>query len=347
MIMLFSPLLLSLPLSLSTLHFNAGRGYEPFAHATPEGVLISNTTPSPLTDSIILTEPAASATISFRVKNRHAHPSHTYPYLLPSGKEKRVKCPAWTVFIGDSAGHRLRLTLSTKEAEGPLSSEPYTSVMTSFEGTTGFEPVYQPSEVLIESGKLPFHGETLWTVTAASGELSVVAGSHEPIRVLSYPNQLSEISTFGFSAAPGGEILISDISFISDGPPAEIYDPATLPAILSESNDPIEGYWQIFDRSLEESLLRLGGDYKLAVVKDHDRYAIIYLDGARVNAAQWKPGMVKGWLTPNVFPGLYTLEWLDAEGKPLSNSVSAQLTDEGVLTIQFPYQSSEIRLRRH
>ena len=345
--MTISPLLLSLPLYLSGLHFNAGRGYEPFAHATPQGVLISNPTPSPLADSIILAEPAVSATISFRINNRHAHPSRTYPYLLPSGKEKRVKCPAWTVFIGDSVGHRLRLTLSTKESEGPLTSEPYTSVITSFEGTTGFEPVYQPSEILIESGKLPFHGETLWTVTATPGELSVVAGSHEPIRVLSYPNQLSEISTFGFSAAPGGEILISDISFKPERKPAENYNPAEIPALLAGSNDPIEGYWQIFDRSLEESLLRLGGDYKLAVVKDHDRYAIIYLDGARVNAAQWKPGMVKGWLTPGVFPGLYSLEWLDAEGKPLSNSLSAQLTDEGVLTIQFPYQSSEIRLRRH
>lgn len=362
------PLLISLLLNFSGLHFNAGRGYDPFAHATREGVLLSNSTSSPLTDSIILSEPVTSATLSFRIANRHAHPSRNYSYLLPDGKEKTVKNPTWSLFIDDSTGNRLTMTLSNKESEGPISSESYTSLLLSLSSgsqTTGISselkdeaagcPAYTPSETLIEAGCLPFHGETLWTITLSATGISIVAGAREPNRILTVTNPLADISSFGFTAAPGGEILLSDISLHYGRDREATYAPESIASVLADNNDsttlggsqdPVEGYWQIFDRNLEESLLRLGGEYKLAIVKDHDRYAIVYLAGARVNAEQWQPGMVKGWLTPTPFPGLFDLEWLDAEGEPMSHSVTAQLTEEGVLTIQFPYQSSVIRLRK-
>lgn len=150
--------------------------------------------------------------------------------------------------------------------------------------------------------------------------------------------------------------MVSDISYL----PAEgiTEDPGNhyqalkeeelfqLKQRLDDSEDPLEGIWVIFDRTLDESLLRLGGDYKLAIVKNHDRYDIIYLEGARVNGNIWKPGMIKGHLLPTPFSGLYNLRWKDSEGKVLSNSITAQSGEGNTLLLQFPYHSSTIRLRR-
>lgn len=339
--------------SKKALYFNAGRGYDPFSKATAEGVLLSNSTSETLSDSIILPEPTQAATLSFRINNRHAHPSRNYTYRLPDGTEKTAKNPTWSLFLRDTSGQRLLLTISTQESAGPLSSEPLTHLAITNQLSSLSHPSAGPSEswsgeqasaCQVPSSQLPFHGETLWSLSLTEGQLSIIAGAHEPTRLLTTSSPLKDLKAIGFSAAPGGEILLSDIALLPTPTLAPVYDPSALPI---NDQDPLPGYWQIFDRTLEESLLRLGGDYKIAVVKtDHDRYAIIYLAGAKVNAAQWAPGTVKGWLTLTAFPGLFDLEWFDAEGKPLSHSITAQLTDEGILTIQFPYQSSVIRLRK-
>ena len=115
---------------------------------------------------------------------------------------------------------------------------------------------------------------------------------------------------------------------------------------MSSSRDPMEGIWVIFDRNLDESLLKPGGDYVLAIVREGERYLMIYLEGAAVNSQKWSPGMIKGILNPTYFNGIYDTEWIDAECQSLNNGVKSQYGEGETLTIQFPYHSSSLRLRK-
>lgn len=118
---------------------------------------------------------------------------------------------------------------------------------------------------------------------------------------------------------------------------------------IEECPDPICGVWTLFDRTLEENLLRLGGDYRVAVLPGAEPgvYDIVYLSGARVNAPAWLPGMRKGCLRRHEFDGIYSLTWIDSSFAPMSNGLTADTSESStVLNISFPYQQSALRLRK-
>lgn len=135
---------------------------------------------------------------------------------------------------------------------------------------------------------------------------------------------------------------------------------AARPANLSQrldslaagsSADPVslEGVWRVLDRTLDESLLRLGGDYRLAMVDlDGGRtYSLVYLDGAKINATAWTRGMEKGRISQGAFENIFSLEWCDSQGAVMSHDLSASLDPETMtLTLLFPYQDSTVRLRK-
>lgn len=113
------------------------------------------------------------------------------------------------------------------------------------------------------------------------------------------------------------------------------------------SSDPIEGRWAVFDSSMNEDLLRIGGDYKLAIIRRPDGcYEIIYLSGADVNAGAWEAGMLKGLMRPSGVATVYDLEWIDPYGGKLSRRLKAQHDSDALITLQFPYQSSTLRLHK-
>lgn len=367
----------------TSLYWNKSRGYTPFTYATPEGILLTNTTAIPLIDTISLnsatinilsdTNSASSCRLSFRIDNRHAHPSRRYAYTDAHGTSHTRKDPPWAILLSDAYGCRCWITVSKTEINDDIISSSSGTVVTvsidgknfpNSENSTVSETIL--AQQTFKDQMLPFSGESLWTIELSDGHLRIVAGAVQPVEIADIPIELSTLSSFGFAASPAGEILISDISYQPTSTSSPIYSSILSPTSLNNSNplndpaqvteqirritddsdDPIEGYWEIFDRTLDEALLKLGGEYKLAIVKNHDRYDIIYLDGARVNGTRWRPGMLKGILTLSSFPGLLNLEWFDSEGKSLSYSITAQTGYNGTLTLQFPYHSSVIRLRK-
>ncbi len=377
----------------TNLHWNKSRGYVPFTYASPEGILLTNTTAQPLIDSISLNPrqnltSASSSLLSFRIDNRHAHPSHRYAYTDTHGITHTRKDPPWAILLSDTNGGRCWITVSKTEINDDIISSSSGTVVTisiaSPKNTDSVTDALPPAEKNVSSAgnttlsetilaqqtfkdhTLPFAGETLWNIELSDGHLHIVAGATQPIEIADIPVGLSTLSSFGFVSSPAGEILISDITYQPISVPSPTYSSTVRPIspnnssslndsvqvteqirrIIEESDDPIEGYWEIFDRTLDEALLKLGGEYKLAIVKNHDRYDIIYLDGARVNGSRWQSGMLKGILTPSSFPGLLNLEWFDSEGKSLFYSITAQTGYNGTLTLQFPYHSSVIRLRK-
>ena len=341
-----------------TLHWNRGRGYQSFNHITPEGILLSNISDQPLLDSVALPSGYSSARLNFRVDNRHSASRRSYRYTGTDGKEYSRKNPPWALFLSDTDGHTCWITVAKNDIPdndlAPDTSGP--AITVSIDSVT--------SRYDIAEKQLPFSGETLWNVEISDGVLRIVAGATQPSEIATQSLPLKEISSFGFASSPGGEILISDITLTSlttspfsstssslvTSPTASTEESTShSTSNTSTSNlisDPIEGTYEIFDRTLDESLLRLGGEYKLAVVKNHDRYDIIYIAGARINGNRWKTGMLKGILTPTSFDGIYNLKWFDSEGEPLSHSITAQSGYGGTLTLQFPYHSSTIRLRK-
>ncbi|MCM1153607.1 MAG: LysE family translocator [Muribaculum sp.] len=118
---------------------------------------------------------------------------------------------------------------------------------------------------------------------------------------------------------------------------------------LRESLDATEGCWMLLDGTYEETLARKGGEYRLLTVADGNEaggYLMIYLDGARVHAEEWQPGMVKGRMRPTGVKNVWDVSWTDAEGKTMHRNIRAQMEDGNTLSIYFPYQQTTLRFRR-
>lgn len=179
-----------------------------------------------------------------------------------------------------------------------------------------------------------------WLVEAGSGDMT------EVIRPVIAPIYLKKI---GFYCAPGGAIDINQatLHFEDKTNSQMIYtDESEIYQALSMSKGPLSGIWTYADREMDESLLRMGGNYKIAIVDNDDGYNIIYLEGARIKSNLWHPGMLKAILKQTNIPGVFNTEWIDAEFNILNNELPAQIDNEGYLSISFPYQNSKVRFIR-
>lgn len=125
-----------------------------------------------------------------------------------------------------------------------------------------------------------------------------------------------------------------------------LWTPDALEEYLTNSTDPIEGYWEYLDRDMEEKWLRLGGRYTLAVVRADDGYDIIYIDGAQVKKSQWQPCMKKGHITKTLFSGNYDLTWIDATMEPITEDAYATIENGVILTLNFPIYKSQVRFAK-
>ncbi len=121
----------------------------------------------------------------------------------------------------------------------------------------------------------------------------------------------------------------------------------TLTSHFLRSGDPLEGYYRISERSFDEQFLRPGGDYILALLRTPDgSYDIIYITGATQLPAAWHTGMVHGRALPTANPMQYTATWIDARYRPIAGEALLTVDGIGLLTLQFPYLFSTVRLQR-
>lgn len=328
----------------TTLNWNQGRGYSPFVYSTSDGILIDNKSDSLQYDYYSLPEPAEELKLKFRSKNYHGHPSKQYEFYTGSGSSQTVKNPFWGFFfITDSDTIILRIT--SKEIPRRIESEIATEIIyNSFSNQ-------DTKEIIVTENMDSYQGDNLWKIDINEKRLKVSGG----IKILSpiLESQVyNEILGFGFYGSWGEKILISDISVEYEASPLskddteKKYDINQLGQYFSETTDPLEGYWTVFDRELEESLLKMGGDYYMACVKEGEKYNLLYLSGGVVNSSDWKTGDVKAILTPSPFKGIYNVDWFDSMKTLMNYEIKAQTGDGNTLTIQFPYQSSKLRLRK-
>lgn len=161
--------------------------------------------------------------------------------------------------------------------------------------------------------------------------------------------------SIGIWVAPGGAIDMDNVVLSVMPSPDDMKsrclshfaDADVRRSYFARSTDPTEGVWEMFDRSLEETMLQPGGNYRLAVVAAGSGYELIYLGGARVLPDRWAPGMTKGRLTRTAFKNVYDVEWLDPESRPLPGEIKAQFATPDIITFQFPeHGASVVRLRK-
>jgi len=309
-------------------HWNKDRGYSPFSHAHPDGILLSGGPESPAIDSCHLSDPTDGYSLTFRAS---------------AGKAP------WGFFVSSGASEKIWITVSQTEEADPLSSSAALKI-SAYIGESR-----TPTITITRKKGLDLHsGPNIWRLATADTSIILSAGNHSLLEILTIPGYRSRLTTFGFASAPGGELRVEDISLVphvkleKNMTPMQ-NDTGHLREYLVSTKDSLEGYWTVFDRTLDENLLRMGGDYRFVLVRDEipGSYRLIYIDGAVINAGKWQPGMTKAKIKEELFPGIYNVTWIDAEGKSMDKDIKAQLVEPDVLQIQFPYQSSMLRLRRH
>lgn len=120
----------------------------------------------------------------------------------------------------------------------------------------------------------------------------------------------------------------------------------TLKQHFDKSEDAYEGFWTFFDKDLDESKLKTGGRYTVALVRNGNGYDIIYVSGALVNRHEWTCGMLKGHISATQFIDNYNLTWYDAMMRPFSNDVYATIENYTLLSLHFTAQGSRIRFAK-
>lgn len=121
------------------------------------------------------------------------------------------------------------------------------------------------------------------------------------------------------------------------------YNDENLIARFSSSATEYEGFWSYLDRDIDLDYARLGGKYRLALVKNNDGYLIIYIDGADTNKNKWINGMIKGVLKSTIFKNHYDLIWYDSTFDVIDSEANAFI-ENSILTLNFPLYKSSIRL---
>lgn len=341
-LILFSTPALSENLSTKSRHWNFHRGYEPFEYSTPRGIEINNLTDSLLYDYYPLETSALDLSLTFRSNNFSGNPSKKYNYFTPDGKRKAVRNPMWGFFIL-SENDTLVFSIEGKET------------VTGIETTPASEIKYRSlSKNSLKSSNLskginPYEGDNIWSVNLNETKISLAGGDKGLTEIFSLSHNSGKPLGFGFIAGWGSHILISDLNAEFTTPLKTDFlrlDTSDLDSYLKKSEDSMEGYWTIFDRELEESLLKMGGLYVMACVKEGDDYYLVYLEGASINKKEWTKGDIKAILRPSPFPDIYDVEWFDSQKESLKNDIKAQKGEGTTLLIQFPYQASKLRLRK-
>lgn len=121
---------------------------------------------------------------------------------------------------------------------------------------------------------------------------------------------------------------------------------AQLDSIFASSIDPIEGYWTYLDRATDDRRARLGGTYRIAIVRDGYDYNLFYISGATVNPGSWQPGMLKARLRATAFVNQFDATWYDSQLSPLDREVHARFDGSSLLTIDFPLLQSQLRFSK-
>lgn len=321
----------------SVRHWNERRGYAPFCDSVASPAMR------------LYCQGAAGDTAAFLVDIEH-NDAADLEFSFTAATPSISKNNEWGVRIKSIDGAMFDLLIKHMEGDGLYSPESFACAsarLTLPDSTLAYR-----HDMKITGNFNSGAGANRFRISLRDSELLIRGG--RKCDIVLADRSLPDFSpdSIGFSVAPGSRVDISDITLCEADTPgynlsAELFaDAASLEQYLASPRDLTEGFWIMFDHSLDDSLLRPGGEYKLAIVRSAGGYDMLYLSGASVNAGAWRPMMLKGRLTDAGVEGTYNLIWYDAAGKPMTSGLKAQRDSENTITLHFPAQTSTIRLHR-
>ena len=284
-------------------------------------------------------------TLTTRLSSLNNLRNRRYHYRDNNGKRHSIAHPAWGVVAIDSAGNRVAATFKTIAT----SDWEYTA-QDAILATLSLNDSILQSDTINYPEIEPFTLSNTVVMERHGYTFSVSIGSRYLKKTISHKIADFDVAHMGYITHPAAQLQIERSQLlISTYPQATLmteWNSESIVAHFNQSVDPLEGYWALLDRSLDDDLLRLGGNYTFALIRNGKGYDLIYISGADINSGSWREGMLKARLTPTKFGGNYHITWWDSNMMPLSKDLIASVENNLLMTIQFPYQSSHIRLHR-
>jgi len=328
-------------------YMNSTRGFGLLCDSVERGspLIIGNAE----SDTVIRFLPLGKAeefSFSFRVSNLNNRSGKRYEYRRPEGGTAKVSHPAWGLVVA-GGGHRLEFLMSTSDDPRDDLGLTLFNVRAILDGE-----LY--GQIGLTSGISLFDGYNSFRLRRDDGTYTLLGGNREYVPLIAVDTRAVLPDSVGLLVSPGGLISLDYITLdvSSERVPdprlgvSHFADSDVRKSYFSRSTDPIEGEWVLYDRTFEDTRLRPGGDYRLAVVSDSGGYSLIYLSGARKNVSSWIMGMEKGRMSRTSFANVFDVCWLDPAGHYLEGEIKAQFIAPDILTMQFVDHASTLRLRK-
>lgn len=215
-------------------------------------------------------------------------------------------------------------------------------------------------KAILDKGMDLYDGFNYLGVQIESDVIKVIGGEKQLSEILSHQMTKEELElTKGFSevrvgciAAPGALISIERTVLSYNNKPTKSPNLETewtkeaLDRHFAESKNPYEGYWTYLDRDMEDTWLKMGGRYTIALVETSTGYDVIYIDGAQVKKSQWHLGMKKGEMVKTIFTDNFTGSWYDATQEVINEDVFATFESGVILCFKFPVYKSQLRFSK-
>lgn len=328
-----------------SIYLNSTRGFGSFEdpqRGRGEPLVIENQGSDTIYKFLAL-NPGEEFSFSFRAANIHNERDKRYKYFK-NGKSVTVKNPGWGISLKSKSGDLSGFSFKTISYD---TDELYPAKMeiTSQSRTSG-------ELKSLSSGMDLFDGMNSYRLQGKSGIVELSGGNRDLRPLHSLNIDWKNNDSIGVFVAPGAALAVDYIVVSSPGRIAtsvlqnKFVDNNALSEYLKKTKDPIEGIYEVFDRSIDTDLLRIGGEYRMALVKDDNQYNFIYISGAEKNCDAWQFGKVKALLRPASYSGIFDVEWFDPASIPLRGVIKAQIESGDIIKLQFESYQSEIRLRK-
>lgn len=323
------------PIAADSIYIPDNGDYHPF-----DSNIVRNNTTDTLSYSIPLNDSSACLTANLRIINLRGNPDFAFKITSSDGKTVKVTNPEWGIRLnGDNCnlditftpfakGNILGIDKSGIKVDIASNNRTIASAQWTDNISTDKENMYL----------LQRNGDE-WTLKCGNSidpnciSFSTAnSGSIHNLETILYPAAALDIRYIGITSVDPFPV-----------PPAVGMD--WIRERLNTSHDNITGIWEVYDYDINPDYISDRPSLRLALIPDNDgTLSLYYLDGYGKEEPLWERGMLKAFLTPSPFDGIYNMEWYNADFRKMDKYLTADLSNPQVIKLIFTKQQSSIRL---
>ena len=294
-----------------------------------------------------------------RIANDHNYEGKSYKVTGDDGKSKRLSSTSCGIMLDYTGDSYWKVAMECKN------SNPFNETLDRRTMTVSLARVEDGKSTLVKEVSLADgvnldDGFNYLGATVDGNVIKVMTGRKELKEVFSYQVATSggrgreQVVNVGFFSGAGSKIKVEKSVLSRErsqakqefAPVLTSWTRESLDRHFAASKNPYEGYWTYLDRDMEETWLKSGGRYTLALVETPSGYDVIYVDGAQVKKSLWTTGMLKGRMTKTIFTDNFTGMWIDATFEPIDKDVYVTFESGVILSFGFPVYKSQMRFSK-